>query len=209
MGKESEINSFGIQWTPMQRLVLSADLTVNSDKGSELVGSLRQRDLSFSGSWQLSRKLNLFGQFTRSRTTYLAELNDSLTLMGMLGLTWGDYSGLNFSLNFQRLRMQNLRIINRVPQLEETNYNAITASLQVPIAKRLMLRMRAARLQNKSPASVFGGRYRTTEMEAELTYNITRNIGFGAIWTMTKRKGDRPEQDYSASVLRAAITVQF
>ncbi|MCS7264909.1 MAG: hypothetical protein NZ805_08770 [Armatimonadetes bacterium] len=209
MGNESMVTSFGIQWMPMQRLVLSVDLTMNSDKGSELVGSLRQRDLSFSGSWQVSRKLNLFSQFTRSRTTYLTELNDSLTLMGMFGLTWGDYSGLNFSLNFQRLRMQNLRIVNRVPQLEETNYNAITASLQVPIAKRWMLRVRASRLQNTSPAGVFGGRYRTMELEADLTYNITRNIGFGALWTMTKRRGDRPEQDYSASILRAAINFQF
>ncbi len=208
-GSESTITNFGVQWTPIQRLVFSADLMMNSDKGSELVGSLRQRDLSFSGSWQVSQKLNLFGQFTRSRTTYLGELNDSLTLMGMFGLNWGNYSGLNFSLNFQRLRMQNLRIFNRVPQLEETNYNAITASLQVPIAKRWMFRARASRLQNESPPSVFGGRYRTTELEAELTYNITPNIGFGAIWTLTKRKGDRPEQDYSASVLRAAITVQF
>jgi opacity protein-like surface antigen len=182
---------------------------MNSDKGSELVGSLRQKDLSLSGSWQVSRKLNLFAQFTRSRNTYLEELNDSLTLMGMFGLTWGDYQGLNFSLNYQRLRMQNLRVINRVPQLEETNYSAITASLQVPITKRIPLRIRAARLQNRSPAGVFGGRYRVTEIEADLTYNFTRNIGFGLVWTMTKRKGDRPEQDYSASVLRAALTLQF
>jgi len=208
-GNESTVTTFGVQWTPMQRLVLSADLVMNSDKGSELVGSLRQKDLSLSGSWQVSRKLNLFAQFTRSRNTYLEELNDSLTLMGMFGLTWGDYQGLNFSLNYQRLRMQNLRVINRVPQLEETNYSAITASLQVPITKRVPLRIRAARLQNRSPAGIFGGRYRVTEIEAELTYNFTRNIGFGLVWTMTKRKGDRPEQDYSASVLRAALTLQF
>ena len=208
-GNESTVTTFGVQWTPMQRLVLSADLVMNSDKGSELVGSLRQKDLSLSGSWQVSRKLNLFAQFTRSRNTYLEELNDSLTLMGMFGLTWGDYQGLNFSLNYQRLRMQNLRVINRVPQLEETNYSAITASLQVPITKRIPLRIRAARLQNRSPAGIFGGRYRVTELEADLTYNFTRNIGFGLVWTMTKRKGDRPEQDYSASVLRAALTLQF
>lgn len=193
----------------MQRLVLNADVTMNLDKGSELVGSLRQRDLSLSGSWQLSQKLNLFGQFTRSRSTYLEELNDSLTIMGMVGLSWGDYRGLMFSLNYQRLRMQNLRLINRIPQLEETTYSALTASLQVPIAKRWQFRARAAYLQNKSPAGLFGGRYKTTELEAELTYNISRNIGFGAVWTRTKRSGDRPEQDYSASVLRAALTLQF
>lgn len=208
-GNESTVTTFGIQWTPMQRLVLSADLTMNSDKGSELVGSLRQKDLSLSGSWQVSRKLNLFAQFTRSRTTYLEELNDSLTLMGMFGLTWGDYQGFNLSLNYQRLRMQNLRVINRIPQLEETNYSAVTASLQIPITKRIPLRVRAARLQNRSPAGVFGGRYRVTEIEAELSYNFTRNIGAGIVWTMTKRKGDRPEQDYSASVFRAALTLQF
>ncbi|MFN4180695.1 MAG: hypothetical protein ACK4I8_10310, partial [Armatimonadota bacterium] len=209
MGNASDVTTFGIQWMPGQRLVLSADLTMNSDKGSELVGSLRQRDLSFSGSWQVSKKLNLFSQFTRSRTTYLQELNDSLTLMGMFGLTWGDYQGFNISLNYQRLRMQNLRIVNRVPQLEETNYSAITASLQIPITKRIPLRVRAVRLQNRSPAGVFGGRYRVTEIEADLTYNFTRNIGLGVVWTMTKRKGDRPEQDYSASVLRTALTLQF
>ncbi|MEZ8222353.1 cell surface protein SprA [Candidatus Fervidibacteria bacterium JGI MDM2 JNZ-1-D12] len=208
-GNESTVTTFGVQWTPFQRLVLSADLTMNSDKGSELVGSLRQKDLSLSGSWQVSRKLNLFSQFTRSRTTYLDELNDSLTLMGMFGLTWGDYQGFNLSLNYQRLRMQNLRIVNRVPQLEETNYSAITASLQIPITKRIPLRVRAARLQNRSPAGVFGGRYRVTEVEAELTYNFTRNLGLGIVWTLTKRKGDKPEQDYSASVLRAALTLQF
>ncbi|MFN3420859.1 MAG: hypothetical protein ACK40X_03940 [Armatimonadota bacterium] len=209
MGNASDVTTFGIQWMPGRRLVLSADLTMNSDKGSELVGSLRQRDLSFSGSWQVSKKLNLFSQFTRSRTTYLQELNDSLTLMGMFGLTWGDYQGFNISLNYQRLRMQNLRIVNRVPQLEETNYSAITASLQIPITKRIPLRVRASRLQNRSPAGVFGGRYKVTEIEADLTYNFTRNIGLGVVWTMTKRNGDRPEQDYSASVLRAALTLQF
>lgn len=209
MGNASDVTTFGIQWMPGRRLVLSVDLTMNSDKGSELVGSLRQRDLSFSGSWQVSKKLNLFSQFTRSRTTYLQELNDSLTLMGMFGLTWGDYQGFNISLNYQRLRMQNLRIVNRVPQLEETNYSAIAASLQIPITKRIPLRVRAARLQNRSPAGVFGGRYRVTEIEADLTYNFTRNIGLGVVWTMTKRNGDRPEQDYSASVLRAALTLQF
>lgn len=208
-GNESTVTTFGVQWTPTQRLVLSADLTMNSDKGSELVGSLRQKDLSLSGSWQVSHKLNLFAQFTRSRTTYLEELNDSLTLMGMFGLTWGDYQGFNISLNYQRLRMQNLRVVNRVPQLEETNYSAITASLQIPITKRIPLRIRAAWLQNRSPAGVFGGRYRVTEIEAELSYNFTRNIGAGIVWTMTKRKGDRPEQDYSASVFRAALTLQF
>ncbi len=209
LGNASEVTSFGIQWTPMQRLVLNADLTMNLDKGSELVGSLRQRDLSLSGSWQLSQKFNLFGQFTRGRSTYLEELNDSLAIMGMVGLSWGDYRGLMFSLNYQRLRMQNLRLINRIPQLEETTYSALTASLQVPIAKRWQFRARAAYLQNKSPAGLFGGRYKTTELEAELTYNISRNIGFGAVWTRTKRSGDRPEQDYSASVLRAALTLQF
>ncbi len=208
-GNASTVTSFSIQWTPKQQLVLTADLTMNSDKGSELVGSLRQRDLSFSGSWQVTRKLNLFSQFVRSRTTYLGELNDSLTLMGMVGLTWGDFQGFNFSLNYQRLRMQNLRVINRIPQLEETTYSAITASVQVPLAKRVQLRARAAYLQNKSPASLFGGRYRTTELEAELVYNIHRNVGFGVVWTRTKRSGDRPEQDYSASVLRAALTLQF
>jgi len=209
IGNASTITTFGVQWMPAQRLVLSADLTMNSDKGSELVGSLRQRDLSLSGSWQVSRKLNLFSQFTRSRTTYLEELNDSLTLMGVFGLTWGDYQGFNLSLNYQRLRMQNLRVINRIPQLEETNYSAITASLQIPITKRIPLRVRAARLQNRSPEGVFGGRYRVTEIEAELTYNLTRNIGAGVVWTMTKRRGDRPEQNYSASVFRAALTLQF
>ncbi|MCS7186221.1 MAG: hypothetical protein RMK89_04625 [Armatimonadota bacterium] len=208
-GNASTVTTFGIQWMPTQRLVLSADLTMNSDKGSELVGSLRQRDLSLSGSWQVSRKLNLFSQFTRSRTTYLDELNDSLTLMGMFGLTWGDYQGFNFSLNYQKLRMQNLRTINRIPQLEETNYSAITASLQIPITERIPLKVRAARLQNRSPAGVFGGRYKVTEIEAELTYNFSRNVGLGVVWTMTKRKGDRPEQDYSASVFRAALTLQF
>jgi len=208
-GNESTVTTFGVQWTPMQRLVLSVDLVMNSDKGSELVGSLRQKDLSLSGSWQASQKLNLFAQFTRSRNTYLEELNDSLTLMGMFGLTYGDYQGFNISLNYQRLRMQNLRILNRVPQLEETNYSAITASLQIPITKRVPLRVRASRLQNRSPAGVFGGRYRVTEIEAELSYNFTRNIGAGIVWTMTKRKGDRPEQDYSASVFRAALTLQF
>lgn len=208
-GNASTVTTFGVQWTPFQRLILSADLVMNSDKGSQLVGSLRQRDLSLSGSWQVSRKLNLFAQFTRSRTTYIEELNDSLTLMGMFGLTWGDYQGFNFSLNFQKLRMQNLRIINRIPQLEETNYSTVTTSLQIPITKRIPLRLRAAWLQNRSPESVFGGRYRTFELEAELTYNINRNIGFGVVWTRTKRSGDRPEQDYSASVLRAALTLQF
>jgi len=76
--------------------VLNADVTMNLDKGSELVGSLRQRDLSLSGSWKLSQKLNLFGQFTRSRSTYLEELNDSLTIMGMVGLSWGDIQQNDF-----------------------------------------------------------------------------------------------------------------
>ncbi len=208
-GNASTITSFSVQWTPRQQLVFAADLTMNSDRGSELVGSLRQRDLTLSGSWQVSRKLNLFGQFTRSRTTYLDELNDSLTLMGTMGLTWGDYRGFNFSLNYQRLRMQNLRLINRIPQLEETTYSGLTATVQVPIAKRLMLRARGAQLQNNSPAGIFGGRYRTTEIEAELTYNIHRNLGLGIVWTRVKRSGDRPEQNYSASVLRAALTLQF
>lgn len=208
-GNASTITTFGVVWTPIQRLDLMLNWSANADEGSAFVASSRQRNLSLNGNYRVTDKLNLFAQFSRDRASYSGELNESLTLMGMVGLNWGDYNGLNISLNYQRLRMQNLRVVGKVPQLEETNYSALSATLQAPIAKRWVLRARAAWLQNRSPAGIFGGRYQNREMELELTYRINRNIGFGLVWTKTRRSGDRPEQGYSASILRAALTASF
>lgn len=208
-GNESTYTTFGVNWNPLKRLFLTLDWSTNADKGSDFVSPSRQRNLGLTGAYQLSNKLSLFAQFNLDRTSYFDQLNESLTLMGSVGLNWGDYNRLGGSLSYQRIRMQNLRLVGKVPNLEETNYNALAATFQAPIAKRLMFRARAAWLQNSGARGVFGGRYRNTETEAILEYRITRNIGFGINWTRTKRKGDRPEQDYSASILRAHLIASF
>jgi len=208
-GGASTVTSFGIAWTPLQRLSLSLDWTTNADKGSAEVGSLRQRMLNLMGTWQLSDRLNLMAQFGRDRTSDLTQLNESLSLSGLVGLTWGRYDGLQVTLTFQKLRIQNLRLVGRLPQLDETNYAALSLSVQVPIARRWMTSFRTAWVQHKSPPGLYGGRFRNLEMEADLSYRLNRYLDFSLIWTHSRRNGDRPEQDYRASLLRAALNARF
>ncbi len=209
LGGASSVTSLAIAWTPLQRLSLSLDWTTNADKGSAEVGSLRQRLLNLSGTWQLSDRLNLLAQFGRDRTSDLTQLNESLTLSGLVGLTWGRYDGLQVTLTFQKLRIQNLRLVGRLPQLDETNYSALTLAVQVPIAHRWTTSFRAAWMQHKSPPGLYGGRFRNLEMEADVSYRLNRYLDFSLIWTHTRRNGDRPEQDYRASLFRAALNARF
>lgn len=209
VGTASAVTSFTAQWTPFRRLSLALDWTTNADKGSTEVGTLRQRALNLNGMWQISDRLSLFAQFGRDRTSDLSQKNESLTLTGLIGLTWGRYDGLNLTLSLQRLRMQTLRLATPLPQLDETTYTALALSAQLPIAGRWMTSLRAAWLQNRSPAGLYGGQFRNLELEAELTYRLTRNIGFSLIWTRTRRSGEQAAQNYSASLLRASLTANF
>ncbi|MCS7224746.1 MAG: hypothetical protein NZ959_09365 [Armatimonadetes bacterium] len=206
---ESSARVASLLWTPFERLQLSVDWTETADKGSGYIAPSRQRDIGFTSSYQIGRDWNFYLQLNRSRTSYLDQLNESLTLVGAAGLTFGSYSGFHGSLNLQRLRMQSLRLVGRVPQLDETTFSALSLSLQVPIGKKWMFRMRGTRLMNSGGASAFGASYRVDEAEATLEYQIVRGIGFGANWTLTRRRGARFEQNYSASVFRAQLSLGF
>jgi hypothetical protein len=46
-------------------------------------------------------------------------------------------------------------------------------------------------------------------MEADLSYRLNRYLDFSLIWTHSRRNGDRPEQDYRANLLRAALNARF
>ncbi len=208
-GNETTARMASLMWTPSDRIQVSFDWTATADKGSGYVAPSRQRDLGLTGAFTLTRDWNAYAQFSRSRTSYLDQLNETLTLVGSVGLTFGRYTGWNGSLNFQRLKMQSLRLVGKVPQLDESAFGALSLSLQVPIGKKWTLRLRGSRLKNDSPSPGFGAGYRVDEAEAVLEYQIVRGIGFGANWTMTRRKGARPEQNYSASVLRAQLSMGF
>jgi hypothetical protein len=211
-GGKSATNRFSVEYQPRKALQLAATIETDSSIGSYEYNTNRN-SLSFSTSWQASRRMSLNATYSSQAVTYTNGYGATTSNTLMFYLQGHPFGGkLNTTLSWQS--MQTASTVNfdaTNTTTPDTNTNSSTDSLSLrldyPISGRYSL---FTELLQSSTAGYLAST--DTDLSFGLDYAITHTFKFSLGWQFISRNNTDPTDapySYKVNSLLAQLGLNF